>query len=425
MNIKIIIMSFYDSIWSSDIDGVKKLIKEGADVNSTSDSLDIYPLHQASNLVSGLNPSDNEKIIRLLVDAGADINIRTKKRDSMYNPGGRTPLHMAALSRNADITKLLIELGADVEAVDEKGNTPLDIIDSKTIKVRRILLEKIKSDISEGGCKQDLEASKLDKLHLEEQLTQMRTEVSDMTEKVNTLTQETRTHENTINRLNQNNRNLNDFNRSLEDTKRSLEENNRSLEESKSTLEESRNNLQRTIIEKDNNLSSCITRKDQLQDLLRQSESLLETRNRTIRECEEQKTELEQDVASISARLLMENIELSDDVIEARDRLRLALETAARNSDSVQLGTLVKDMSDFMNSGNMNNYQLSVMESIMEENIRQATAPDRIELLRIIFVKIKDEVIDRDSAIEALKELASNEFKVGMITKIRTHIGLF
>ena len=220
-------------------------------------------------------------------------------------------------------------------------------------------------------------------INLEEDLEKMEKEVSEITSKMSTINREAESRQNTI------------------------------------------NSLSDKIKETGNNLAICVNRKEELENLLHKSESLLNTRNRTIRECEAQKLELEQDVASISARLLMENSELSDDVVEARDRLRLALEAAALNSNSVQLGTLIKEMSDFMNSGDMNNYQLSIMESIMEENIRQATSPERIELLRIIFVKIKDEVRDRKTSIMALKYLESNEFKVGMLTKIGAHMRLF
>ena len=147
--------------------------------------------------------------------------------------------------------------------------------------------------------------------------------------------------------------------------------------------------------------------------------------NKVIMKCEEQRSELEQDVAMITSRLVVENSELSDDADTAKDRLRLALELASRNSKSVQVGTLISDMSDFMNSGNMNTYQLALMESIMEENIIQATTPEKVELLRIIFEKIKDEVHDRMSSIITLKELESNEFKVRLFTKIGVHMRLF
>lgn len=64
-----------------------------------------------------------EGILRILIQAGADVNART---DSM-----RTPLFSAAFSNvNPDVVMILIEAGADVDARDEEGNTPLDITQS-------------------------------------------------------------------------------------------------------------------------------------------------------------------------------------------------------------------------------------------------------------------------------------------------------
>ena len=190
-------------------------------------------------------------------------------------------------------------------------------------------------------------------------------------------------------------------------------------------LTEDNSELQKNMEESSGNMLRCIDRKEELENLLRDSESLLTSRNRTIRECEEQKSELERDIAMITSRLVVENSELNDDAIEARERLRLALEAASLNSNSVQLGSLIKDMADFMNSGDMNNYQLAVMESIMEENIRQATSPERVEVLRMVFTKIKNEVNDRKSSIQALKYLESKDFKVALMTKIGAHMRLF
>ncbi|KAJ0616362.1 putative signal-recognition-particle GTPase [Helianthus annuus] len=67
--------------------------------------------------VAGLG---SESCVRVLVDAGADVNHRD-------NVGGLTALHMAAGYVRPGVAKLLVEFGADPEAGDDRGRTPLDL----------------------------------------------------------------------------------------------------------------------------------------------------------------------------------------------------------------------------------------------------------------------------------------------------------
>lgn len=174
-----------------------------------------------------------------------------------------------------------------------------------------------------------------------------------------------------------------------------------------------------------NDLMNCVQRKDELNGLLRDSEALLESRTRTMQECQENVEELNGDIAAISARLMIENSELSTDVNESTERLRQALEEASRNSSSVHLGSLVSDISNFMNSGSMNDYQLALLETVMENNVRQATTSEKVDVLRSIFESIRDRVRDRRSSLQILDELESKDFKVGLLTKIGAHMRLF
>jgi ankyrin repeat protein len=57
---------------------------------------------------------DHEKLVRLLIDFGAEINER--------NNNNSTPLHFGTCAPTAN---LLIDYGADIDAVDNNGNTPL------------------------------------------------------------------------------------------------------------------------------------------------------------------------------------------------------------------------------------------------------------------------------------------------------------
>ena len=70
-----------------------------------------------------------ENIASLLLNNGADINIRAKDE-----PGG-TPLNWAVWVGNSQMVKFLVEAGADVNAPDKNGYTPLDsVIGSQFIK---------------------------------------------------------------------------------------------------------------------------------------------------------------------------------------------------------------------------------------------------------------------------------------------------
>ncbi len=94
------------AIADGDIDEVKKLIEEGADINAK-DEIGRAPLHFVKN----------KAVAELLIAKGADVNARTKD--------GSTLLHTMAWNGNKEIVGLLLENGADVNAKHNKGHTPL------------------------------------------------------------------------------------------------------------------------------------------------------------------------------------------------------------------------------------------------------------------------------------------------------------
>ena len=96
-------------MWANSDKIVRLLIQKGADVN-VRDQYGDTPLHQA------LWGADFDKIAWLLIQQGANVNARDKE--------GKTPLHKA---RDSKIVQLLIQKGADVNARDKKGRTPLSI----------------------------------------------------------------------------------------------------------------------------------------------------------------------------------------------------------------------------------------------------------------------------------------------------------
>ena len=69
---------------------------------------------------------DGPRIVRLLIEAGADPNALTTGREPEPVPGSETPLHYAASSDDVDVAEALIDGGADIEVPDGSIGTPLD-----------------------------------------------------------------------------------------------------------------------------------------------------------------------------------------------------------------------------------------------------------------------------------------------------------
>ncbi|MDP7628855.1 MAG: ankyrin repeat domain-containing protein [SAR202 cluster bacterium] len=109
-----------DAIHQENAGAVKQYIQVGADVNATFIS-DGLPFAGASALhLATLKRS--EEIVRLLLNGGADIDIRAK------DDFGGTPLHWAVFWAFDDMTELLVDAGADVNSQDNFSLTPLDTV---------------------------------------------------------------------------------------------------------------------------------------------------------------------------------------------------------------------------------------------------------------------------------------------------------
>ena len=97
-----------DAAQAGDVEQVRVLLQQGADVNAAqSDGL--TALHWAA-----LN--NNREIVDLLLYAGATIKPHTRV-------GGYTPLHLAARSGHAEIARALLEAGADADEWTSTGVT--------------------------------------------------------------------------------------------------------------------------------------------------------------------------------------------------------------------------------------------------------------------------------------------------------------
>jgi len=91
---------------------VEMLVYAGANLGAMTRIGQYTPLHVASQ-------SGNAAVVQALLNAGANASARTTTT-------GVTPLHLAAASGNADVVKMLLDRGADANARDaEWGQTPL------------------------------------------------------------------------------------------------------------------------------------------------------------------------------------------------------------------------------------------------------------------------------------------------------------
>jgi len=76
----------------------------------------------------------NARIIRLLVDQRADINLADKT--------AKTPLFLASMAGLAETAKLLLEHGAAVDAADSFGRTPLQVaVRAESVAAVQVLLD--------------------------------------------------------------------------------------------------------------------------------------------------------------------------------------------------------------------------------------------------------------------------------------------
>ena len=95
------------------VEVVEFLINQGANLDLTAgNSMMVAPLHQA--VAAG-----HEAVVRLLVEAGADLDVRGQQ--------GWTPLHAAARNGNTEMVRLLIGKGADRGARTAGGQSAFDI----------------------------------------------------------------------------------------------------------------------------------------------------------------------------------------------------------------------------------------------------------------------------------------------------------
>ena len=155
---------------------VEEMIRRGADLNTPRlllnkdglpypENIVMAPLFAALTDPLGFN---TEEIVRLLLDNGADVNIRD---DSLSGPtpllcalrnnmpslvipmvvrgakldvadvDGKTPLHHAMNMGDEKAILLMLTMGAPTSVKDKWGHTPLDYADEKTARMVRALMQ--------------------------------------------------------------------------------------------------------------------------------------------------------------------------------------------------------------------------------------------------------------------------------------------
>jgi ankyrin repeat protein len=121
------------AIVSRNIKIIRMLLDKGADINIIDDSEMYTPLHLAVL-------EDNIEIIQMLLDKGANINILCY---SLNNGKKYTPLHLVVLERNIDLVEILLEKGANINLQNSSGETPLHLaVLEQDINIVKMLLEK-------------------------------------------------------------------------------------------------------------------------------------------------------------------------------------------------------------------------------------------------------------------------------------------
>jgi ankyrin repeat protein len=109
------------AVFAQQEDAARLLIDHGADVNvrSTGEIARVPPLGTAAFVRS-------VGLARVLLDAGADVNGRGE--------GGFTALHTAAANGDEDLAGLLLERGADPTLETVQGTQPVDLAQSEALR---------------------------------------------------------------------------------------------------------------------------------------------------------------------------------------------------------------------------------------------------------------------------------------------------
>jgi uncharacterized protein len=105
------------------VPAIKALLKSGVDANKSCTPPEHLPRHVAPiHLAARCSPM----IVKLLIDAGVDVNKRATMSDAEVTVSNITALNHATQWDQAPVIIELVKGGADVNIADDRGRTPIN-----------------------------------------------------------------------------------------------------------------------------------------------------------------------------------------------------------------------------------------------------------------------------------------------------------
>lgn len=117
------------AVETGDISLVENLLAAGADPNTR-----VYQEFYDAPILRTAVQADNPLLVKMLLDAGADVNATDSHGNSL--------LRRAALDGLFEMCVLLLNAGADINAIDGRGNALLPmVVSAREVEIARLLLE--------------------------------------------------------------------------------------------------------------------------------------------------------------------------------------------------------------------------------------------------------------------------------------------